>query len=103
MRYCPRSSETVVRTRINAGLVASTVTPGNTAPCASRIVPAIVPSWANAVVGISRRHAARAYLTLLDCSIEPPRHAMDVETRDRHDRYQRYRPTIGHAGATYTP
>src|SRR5688572_1549157 len=71
MRYCPRLSETVLRTPINAGLVASTVTPGNTAPCASRIVPAIVPSWANAVVGIISRHAAnRAYLALLDCSIE---------------------------------
>ena len=72
MRYCPRSSETVVRTPINAGLVASTVTPGNTAPCSSRIVPAIVPSWANAVVGIiSARHApSRAHLTLLDCGME---------------------------------
>src|SRR5678816_2905323 len=40
----------------------------------SRIVPAIVPSWANAVVGIiiSARHApSRAHRDLLDCNMDP--------------------------------
>ena len=41
IRYRPVPSDTVVRTfSINAGLAASTVTPGSTAPEASRTVPA---------------------------------------------------------------
>src|SRR5580765_8341497 len=41
MRYCPASSETPVRTLVmSAGLDASIVTPGSTAPDVSRTVPA---------------------------------------------------------------
>ena len=41
-RYCPLPSVTTLRTfSISAGLVASTVTPGKTAPEGSRTTPAI--------------------------------------------------------------
>ena len=51
-RYLPSASVTVVRVPISAGDVAVTVTPGNTAPCASVTVPASrpCPIWANAGV-----------------------------------------------------
>ncbi len=49
MRYCPRPSLTAVRTRsMRAGLAASTVAPGSTAPEESRTVPANVAwPWAS--------------------------------------------------------
>src|SRR5215467_9596533 len=54
MRYCPPESVVMLRTfSISAGLVTSTVTPGITASCASRTVPAICPSCANAAAGTS--------------------------------------------------
>ena len=48
MLYRPSPSETTVRTfSMRAGLVASTVAPGNTAPDASRTTPAIpLACWA---------------------------------------------------------
>ena len=51
MRYWPDPSVTAERTfSISAGLEASTVTPGNTAPEVSRTTPAI-EAWANAAAG----------------------------------------------------
>src|SRR5688572_19816920 len=53
MRYCPAPSVTTVRTfSINAGLAASTVTPGSTAPDESLTTPAI-DAWAYTALGIS--------------------------------------------------
>ena len=47
MRYWPVASLTTERTfSINAGLAASTVTPGSTAPEASLTTPAIPLAWA---------------------------------------------------------
>ncbi len=43
MRYCPVPSVSAVRTfSVSDGLVASTVTPGSTAPEESRTTPAMV-------------------------------------------------------------
>ena len=54
MRKRPRSSVTAVRTfSMSAGLVASTVTPGNAAPEVSRVEPAI-DAWAHADEGSKR-------------------------------------------------
>jgi hypothetical protein len=51
MRYNPASSVTVDRTfSIKAGLAASTVTPGITAPDESRTTP-VSDAWAKAVAG----------------------------------------------------
>src|SRR4029079_19008105 len=54
MRYCPLPSVTALRTfSISAGLDASTVTPGRTAPDASLTTPAIeAPLWAWAAQGL---------------------------------------------------
>ena len=53
MRYCPASSVVTTRTfSINAGLDASTVTPGSTAPDVSLTAPAI-DACARAAVGTS--------------------------------------------------
>src|SRR5918993_2942735 len=64
MRYCPFSSVVAVRTfSIKSGLVASTVTPGRTAPLVSFTMPVIV-AWAKATDDVSTidptrtRHAA---------------------------------------------
>jgi hypothetical protein len=62
MRYCPDPSVTAVRVfSVNAGLEASTVTPGSTAPDASFTVPdnCAPPAWANASAGASRSRNAR--------------------------------------------
>src|SRR4029079_10455948 len=62
MRYCPDPSETAVRVfSVNAGLEASTVTPGSTAPDASFTMPAsdAPPAWANTNAGVSRTRNAR--------------------------------------------
>src|SRR5688572_11028233 len=54
MRYWPVPSVTAERTfSMSAGLEASTVTPGSTAPEASRTVP-VREAWANTVPGRSR-------------------------------------------------
>src|SRR5262245_55974789 len=62
MRYCPPASVTPVRTLVmSAGLDASTVTPGSTAPDVSRTVPARlcaatrVGSATSAVIATSNR------------------------------------------------
>src|SRR6185295_11636817 len=58
MRYWPAPSVTALRTfSIRAGLAASTVTPGRTAPDASFTTPAMAPLelCADAVVAASRR------------------------------------------------
>src|SRR6266478_1554330 len=58
--YSPLSSVTTVRTfSISAGLAASTVTPGNTAPDESLTTPAIpLLAWAREVAGIDTNHVA---------------------------------------------
>src|SRR6476620_1261161 len=62
MRYWPSPSVTAVRTfSISAGLAASTVTPGRTAPDESFTVPAIDPC-ANTAAG--KQMSARAYAAL---------------------------------------
>src|SRR5207302_516283 len=57
MRYRPPSSVTAERScSINAGLFASTVTPGNTAPDVSATTPVTAaPVWAAAIAGTKRR------------------------------------------------
>src|SRR5688572_22664638 len=56
MRYCPVPSVTAVRVRsMSAGLDASTVTPGNTAPEASLTVPAS-DACADAIDGSRATH-----------------------------------------------
>src|SRR5258708_4380562 len=56
--YCPDASVVADRTlSISAGLLASTVTPGNTAPDASFTVPAMVLVCADATIGQSVSHA----------------------------------------------
>jgi hypothetical protein len=56
IRYWPLPSVVAVRTfSMSAGLVASTVTPGNTAPEASLTTPAIAPSaWAPLGTGATK-------------------------------------------------
>src|SRR5213075_1923496 len=55
MRYVPEPSVTAARVfSISAGLDASTVTPGRTAPDASFTTPVMV-AWANAMAGTSTR------------------------------------------------
>src|SRR5688572_32440149 len=57
MRYWPASLETAARVfSMSAGLVASTVTPGSTAPVVSRTMLAIA-LWASAALGTTR-HAS---------------------------------------------
>src|SRR6185503_11956201 len=57
IRYCPVASVRAVRTfSMSAGLAASTVTPGRTAPDASLTVPTMDP-WAYRVVGAITTHA----------------------------------------------
>src|SRR5688572_21532331 len=58
MRYCPEPSVTSVRIfSIRAGLAASTVTPGSTAPDVSLTVP-VNEAWANANAGSRTTHAS---------------------------------------------
>src|SRR5438552_1422200 len=65
IRYCPAPSVTADRVfSMSAGLDASTVTPGSTAPEASFTVPVSV-AWANTVAGSSRRtRIARPFVRL---------------------------------------
>src|SRR5688572_6446250 len=58
MRYWPVPSVTTARTfSISAGLAASTVTPGRTAPDASLTVPAM-DAWAYAAAGANTTNAS---------------------------------------------
>jgi hypothetical protein len=50
---------------INAGLLASTVTPGSTAPVASRTTPAMLPVCATAIAGTSARISAAAIRSMV--------------------------------------
>src|SRR5436190_297772 len=60
MLYRPSPSETTVRTfSIRAGLAASTVTPGSTAPVVSFTTPAM-PPWANVDAGTSKHRRTPA-------------------------------------------
>src|SRR5262245_818785 len=75
MRYCPFASDTAERTfSMSAGLAASTVTPGSTAPDVSRTTPAI-DACANTVDGRTRNAtstvAARntIFISGLRCSL----------------------------------
>ena len=57
MRYWPLPSVVAVRAfSMSAGLDASTVTPGNTAPEVSRTVP-VIDAWANTTEGVTRNNA----------------------------------------------
>ena len=59
IRYWPLLSETTVRTvSSRAGLAASTVTPGSTAPDVSRTTP-VIDAWAYAIVGRTTIDASR--------------------------------------------
>ena len=64
IRYCPIPSVTTVRTfSMSAGLAASTVTPGRTAPDASLTTPVMddwASVWADAAMGNSAAHASTA-------------------------------------------
>src|SRR5437868_12917139 len=51
---------------MSAGLAASTVTPGNTAPLVSLTTPATTPVWAHAAAGWSVSHASASRVTLMD-------------------------------------
>jgi hypothetical protein len=71
MRYCPVPSVTAERVfSINAGLAASTLTPGSTAPDESFTAPAIV-AWANAG-GDNRTITATKTRVLTITRILPP-------------------------------
>ena len=78
--YRPAPSVTVERTpSINAGLAASTVTPGSTPPVSSATLPAMAPVWARTVAGnksmpTSTARCARA--TKLRIILFPPPHAL---------------------------
>src|SRR5882762_8626152 len=71
MRYCPAPSVTAVRIlSISSGLVASTLTPGSTAPDESFTDPAMT-ACASAMVGISAAHASNTRVRL-PARIFPP-------------------------------
>src|SRR6185436_8527319 len=58
IRYWPVPSVTAERTfSISAGLEASTVTPGSTAPDVSRTRP-VIEAWAMAIAGSKHSHTA---------------------------------------------
>src|SRR5262245_29239650 len=70
--YCPESSVTTARTfSISAGLDASTVTPGNTAPEASFTTPAS-EACAHAAVGQRTTNAANRAADLKSLAIVAP-------------------------------
>src|ERR671937_875454 len=53
IRYCPSPSVTAVRTfSMSAGLAASTVTPGSTAPVVSLTTPAMLAAWCAEIRGL---------------------------------------------------
>ena len=63
IRYWPVPSVTTDRTRsISAGLAASTVTPGSTAPDVSFAVPVMV-AWAQTMAGSMRRETHTVAVT----------------------------------------
>jgi hypothetical protein len=51
---------------MSAGLDASIVTPGITAPVASFTTPAMAPVWADATAGANRSNASAATVILTD-------------------------------------
>ena len=66
IRYWPALSETTERTfSINAGLDASTVTPGSKAPVASLTAPVMEP-WAKARAGRNTAHTRMNVTSLID-------------------------------------
>jgi len=68
MRYCPVPSVIADRTfSINAGLAASTVTPGSTPPEASLTVP-VMEDCARARAGVSSRNIS-AILNAASCTL----------------------------------
>jgi hypothetical protein len=73
MRYCPASSVTTARTfSMSAGLDASTVTPGRTAPDVSLAAPAI-DACARATVGTSTISKSASDASLRRVSMSTPR------------------------------
>src|SRR5678815_1448163 len=77
---------------MSAGLEASTVTPGMTAPDVSRTTPAIFPesAWAHAVAGSSTHPTNRSHA---DLTIVPP---FQPSTRsERHDAGRHETPLLG--------
>src|SRR5436305_11886140 len=70
--YAPRPSVTVVRVfSMRAGLLASTVTPGSTAPELSLTTPAIEAPWACASAGIKRSTTKTSTAERTDRDIRP--------------------------------
>src|SRR5262245_7740179 len=71
--YCPFSSVVAVRAcSMRAGLEASTVTPGITAPDVSRTMPAMLPVWANVVEGSRVTNASGARTPRTDVQVMNP-------------------------------
>ena len=81
--YWPFSSVTTERTRsISTGLLASTVTPGITAPVASLTTPAIALACANAIVGAVTRHATTTRPRAIVLIAPPGNRADDTPAAD---------------------
>src|SRR6185436_7998164 len=96
IRYCPEPSVVAVRTfSMSAGLAASTVTPGRTAPEASLTTPEIdAPLCAAAVQAVSSTHAA-APSTLIHPRIwNPPWRASPTLTRRDTSIPRRHKPAL---------
>src|SRR4029450_4838292 len=88
IRYCPEPSVTAVRDlSISAGLEASTVTPGNTAPDASRTVP-VREACANTVAG--RKETASAITHFVRVRIK----LASISTRDSWVRMRLHGPCM---------
>src|SRR5258708_6116421 len=89
MRYCPVASETAVRVfSISAGLAASTVTPGNTAPDASLTVPARA-TWAYTADGSNATNAAAAMILTIERMSTSPKSFLSTQSVNRL-----YSPTL---------
>src|SRR4051794_40699246 len=98
MRYWPVPSVTDVRVfSINAGLDASMVTPGSTAPDASFTLPAI-DDWACATAGSSRTIAGRTHVR---ASLSTERTSINrlLTSRDRRDNIDRVTLKMRHLTA----
>ena len=81
--YWPCASVVTVRTRsISAGLLASTVTPGITAPLVSLTTPAMPLAWANAVAGSTTAHIHANTTPLASLRIAPPGCRLPTGNRD---------------------
>src|SRR4029453_1156234 len=79
IRYCPEPSVTATRDlSMRAGLEASTVTPGSTAPDASRTVP-VREACANTVAGSSETARARTHFVKIRIRLALHRRGSDID------------------------